>query len=193
MEEKPNTILLVGKPGSGKGTQAKLLSEDVGWIRLSSGDRIKQIRDGNEAFSPRVREMYDKGIFMPDWFADYLLESALLAVEPHVGIVCEGFGRTSSQAQHFHEIAEWLGRRILVINLEVPDEVVRERMLLRALDNSRPDSNDVEKINGRLAQYNELTAPAIEYFKKHDLLVTIDGEMTPEKIADEIKNVVQSS
>ena len=191
MKNTAHTILLVGKPGSGKGTQAKILSEKMGWIRLSSGDRIKQIRDGNEPFSPRVKESYDKGILMPDWFADYLLESALLGVEPHVGIVCEGFGRTLSQAEHFHDIASWLGRKVLVINLEVSDEEVLRRMLLRAQEQSRPDSNSAEKIKARLDQYNALTVPAIEFFRKENLLVDVDGSMTPEEIAEEIKKVVK--
>ena len=101
-----NTVLLIGRPGSGKGTQAKILSNELGWIRLSAGDLIKEIRDGSEPFSPRVREMYDKGTLLPDWFADYLLESNLLELDTHVGVIAEGFGRTRSQAKHLSEIVE---------------------------------------------------------------------------------------
>ncbi|MES2225625.1 MAG: nucleoside monophosphate kinase [Patescibacteria group bacterium] len=187
-----NTILLIGKPGSGKGTQAKLLSERLGWIRLSSGDRFKQIRDGSEPFSERVRSIYDKGTLLPDWFADYLLESSLLSLDAHVGVICEGFGRTLSQAQHLSEITEWLGRSLLVINLEVSDEEVVRRMMSRSLVQDRPDSNSEEKIRTRLAQFASETAPALEFFKKLGLVKDVDGELNPEGVAGAIEATLKA-
>lgn len=189
--EKANIVLLIGRPGCGKGTQAKLLSEKLRWIRLSSGDRIKGIRDGNEPFSERVRAIYDKGTLLPDWFADYILERGLLELDPHVGIVCEGFGRTKNQAEHFMDIVEWLGRSLVVVNLEVPDEEVRRRMLERATVENRPDSDGIQKIDERLAQYRDLTAPALEFFRTKGVVVDIDGTKTREDIADDIAVALQ--
>lgn len=191
MELPTNTVLIIGRPGSGKGTQAKILSRKLGWNRLSTGDRIKQIRDGNEPFSPRVREMYDKGILLPDWFADYLLESALLNLEPHVGVVLEGFGRTRSQAEHFCEITSWLGRNLTVFNLEVSEEEVMRRMLERAKAEHRPDSSSEEGIRARLKQFDEQTKPALEYFREQGYVTEIDGEMTPDKVAEAIRAALQ--
>lgn len=188
-----DTVLLIGRPGSGKGTQAKLLSKKLGWMGISSGDRIKEIRDGNEPFSARVRDMYDKGTLLPNWFADYLLESSLLELENHVGIVMEGFGRTESQARHLCEIVEWLGRHIRVINLEVSPEEVTRRMMERAKTESRPDSDAHEKIDARLAQYDECTAPALEVFRSRGLVIDINGEQTPEAIAKDIQAVIKRS
>ncbi|HEX8591284.1 MAG TPA: nucleoside monophosphate kinase [Candidatus Paceibacterota bacterium] len=187
----PDTILIIGRPGSGKGTQARLLSEKLGWMRASSGDRIKAIRDGNEPFSARVREVYDKGRLLPNWFADYLLEEALLKLQPHVGIICEGFGRTRSQAEHLTEIIDWLGRDLMVVNLEVPEEEVARRMHSRSVTENRPDSNTEEKINARLAQFNECTAPAIEYFRSEGVVVDIDGTPMPDQIAEAIAGAVR--
>lgn len=180
------TVLLIGRPGSGKGTQAKILSKDLGWIRLSSGDLIKEIRDGNEPFSARVREMYDKGTLLPDWFADYLLEAGLLELDTHVGIICEGFGRTRSQAEHLSEIIAWLGRRLVVVNLEVSEEEVIRRMLERAKTEDRPDSNAVEKIQERLSKFTNETGPALEYFREKGLVIDINGALSPEDVAKEI-------
>lgn len=179
-------VLLIGRPGSGKGTQAKILSEKLGWIRLSSGDRIKEIRDGSEPFSARVREMYDKGTLLPDWFADYLLESGLLELDPHVGVVAEGFGRTRSQAEHLTDITRWLGRNLKVINIDVSEEEVTRRMIERAKTQDRPDSNATDKINARLAQFEQETAPALEYFRAEGLVIDINGEQTPEEVAHDI-------
>jgi adenylate kinase len=186
MHNDSDTVLLIGRPGSGKGTQAKLLSEELGWMRLSTGDRFKEIRDGNEPFSARVREMYDKGTLMPDWFADYLLESALLETDTHVGIVLEGFGRTRLQAEHLCEIVSWLGRDLVVFNLEVSEEEVVRRMLERSKTQDRPDSSDEEKIRARLKTYDDVTAPALEYFRAQGLVVEINGEQTPEQIAADL-------
>jgi len=184
--EPINTVLLIGRPGSGKGTQAKILSKELGWIRLSSGDLIKEIRDGNEPFSARVREMYDKGTLLPDWFADYLLESGLLELDTHVGIICEGFGRTRSQAEHLSEIIAWLGRRLVVVNLEVSEEEVMRRMLERAKTEDRPDSNAIEKIQERLSKFTNETGPALEYFREKGLVIEINGALSPEDVAKEI-------
>ncbi len=183
-----NTVLLIGRPGSGKGTQAKILSEELGWIRLSSGDRIKEIRDGAEAFSARVREMYDKGTLLPDWFADYLLESALLDLDTHVGVVAEGFGRTRSQAEHLAEIVAWLGRKLVVVNLEVSEEEVMRRMLERAKTEDRPDSNAADKIQTRLNKFTEDTGPALEYFRSMGVVIDINGELSPEEVSKEIES-----
>lgn len=181
-----NTVLLIGRPGSGKGTQAKILSKELGWIRLSAGDLIKEIRDGSEPFSARVREMYDKGTLLPDWFADYLLEAGLLELDTHVGIICEGFGRTESQARHLSEIIEWLGRKLVVINLEVSEEEVTRRMMERAKTEDRPDSDVASKIEERLRKFEEETGPALAYFRELGLVLDIDGELTPEEVGKEI-------
>ena len=191
MQQPIDTVLIIGRPGSGKGTQAKLLSEKLGWVRLSSGDRFKEIRDGNEPFSPRVREMYDKGTLMPDWFADYLLESGLLDLDNHVGVVAEGFGRTESQAKHFCEIIEWLGRDLMVFNLEVSEEEALRRMLDRAKSEDRPDSNEVEKVKDRFRAFDASTGPALAYFREKGFVVDIDGELTPDGVAEAIAQALK--
>jgi len=191
MQNPIDTVLIIGRPGSGKGTQAKLLSEKLGWVRLSTGDRIKEIRDGFEPFSPRVREMYDKGTLLPDWFADYLLESSLLDLDSHVGVVAEGFGRTKSQAEHFVEIIEWLGRDLVVINLEVSEDEALRRMMSRAKTEDRPDSNAEDKIRDRFRAFDASTGPALEYFREKGLVVEVDGELTPEGVAEAIETAIK--
>lgn len=188
--ERVNTILLTGRPGCGKGTQAALLSERLAWIRLSSGDRIKQIRDGDEPFSARVRALYDKGTFLPSWLADYILEQGLLELEPHVGVITEGFARTKQQAEHYAEIIDWLGRELLVINLEVADDEVVRRMLSRSGTEDRPDSNTEEKIRHRLEQFKVETLPALEFLRERELVKDVDGGQAPEKVAEDIEKLL---
>jgi adenylate kinase len=191
--QNTTTILLIGRPGSGKGTQAKLLSEKLGWVRVSSGERIKAIRDGNEPFSARVREVYDKGSLLPDWFADYILEDSLLGLASHVGIIMEGFARTRNQAEHLTDIIDWLGRSLIVLNLEVSEDEVARRMHSRSVIENRPDSNTEEKIRERLRQYDALTAPGLAYFREQGNVIDIDGEETPEQIAEAIVQALNRS
>ena len=188
--ERVNTVLLMGRPGCGKGTQATLLSERLGWIRLSSGDRIKQIRDGNEPFSARVRAVYDKGTLLPDWLADFILEQGLLELEPYVGVITEGFARTERQAHHYVDIIDWLGRGLQVINLEVSEEEAMRRMLSRSETQHRPDSNSEEKIRQRFAQFTNETQAALDYMRERGFVKDVDGEQTPQKIAEDIEKLL---
>lgn len=187
----PNTVLFIGRPGSGKGTQARLLGEKLGWVRLSSGDRFKTLRDSTGALGDRIRAAYDKGEYMPDWFADYLLESGIVELDPETGVVAEGFGRTRTQAAHLKEILSWLGRRLAVVHLDVPETMAKERMMSRGQTEHRPDSDSDHKIQSRFAEYTENTEPALEYFREHGLVIEIDGTQAPEKIAEDVLEKIQ--
>jgi adenylate kinase len=188
-----NTVLFIGRPGSGKGTQAKLLGEHLGWVRLSSGDRFKTLRDATGALGDRVRKAYDKGEYMPDWFADYLLESGIVELDPETGVVAEGFGRTRAQAMHLREITAWLGRRLVVVHLDVSEDTAKARMMERSKSEHRPDSDDAEKIEGRFAEYRKNTEPALEYFREAGLVIDVDGTQTPDAIAEEVLKQVHAA
>ncbi len=183
-------VLLIGRPGSGKGTQTKMLAQTLGWKRLSSGDRFKEIRDGAGPLAERVRAVYDIGKFMPDWFADYLVEDVLLNMDSNQGIVIEGFGRTENQAHHLLELFSWLGRDFKVMHLAVSEDEALRRQLERGKKEDRPDSDVEAKIRARFAEFSEKTIPALTLFKEQNVLVEINGEQTPEKVASDIKEAL---
>jgi len=183
MNSKINTILMMGKTGSGKGTQSALLSKKLGYQVFSTGDEFRKLRRQDSFLGKRVKETYDAGLLMPHWFASYFYEEALLRLTPEQGIVCEGIGRKEPEARLFNDVAEWLERDYLVFELVVSDEEVIRRMIAR----DRGDGlNDEEKIKIRLREYREFTAPAIEFFRTKGRVVEIDGMPTPEKIFEEI-------
>lgn len=183
MHDKINTIILTGRPGSGKGTQGKLLADSRGWMHFSTGEQFKMLREEDSILGNRIRDIYDSGKLLPDWFATYLFEKAILNIGHEAGIVCEGYPRSVNQAKEFDAIVEWLGRAYTVIDLEVTDEMVTERMLSRSTVEHRPDSATEEQIRGRLATYHEHTAPVLAYFKERGMLRAIDGTGTPEEVA----------
>lgn len=176
------TVLLTGRPGSGKGTQAKRLAEDFGWTHFSTGDLFKALRGGEGAIADKVRESYDAGKLLPDWFATYLFEDTMLKLGNEAGIICEGYPRSETQAETFDSIMSWLERPYVALDLSVPDEEVTRRMLARAEMEHRPDSGTAEQIAARLATYHEHTAPVLGYFEKKGMLVTLDGTKTPEEV-----------
>ncbi len=185
-----NTVILTGRPGSGKGTQGKLLAEARGWMHFSTGEQFRMLREEDSVLGNQVRAIYDTGKLLPDWFATYLFEKAVLNLGHEGGIVCEGYPRSLTQSATFDEIASWLERSYLVIDLEVSDEEVTTRMLKRSTLEHRPDSTTEEQIATRLATYHEHTAPVLAYFKEKGMLRSVDGTGTPEEVAAAITEVL---
>lgn len=187
------TVFLFGRPGSGKGTQAKLLAEKLGWEVFSTGDKFKAIRDTAGPFGERVKAVYDAGKLIPDWFASYLYEDALLNIDPAKGLVCEGFPRTRPQAELAHDVLSWLERPYKVLELTVSEDEALRRQVERGTLEHRPDSDSVEKIHARFETYRTLTEPTLEFFKEKGMLVEINGEQTREAILEDIIAVLKQS
>ncbi|MDB5265094.1 MAG: adenylate kinase [Parcubacteria group bacterium] len=176
-------ILLIGKPGSGKGTQAKLLSEKTGWKVISSGDVFRAIMQEDSVVGRKAKEVVDKGLLMPPWFASYLFQKAIFALPDTEGVIFDGFGRKVVEAQQVLEILEWLGRPFDAIHIKVSDEDVIKRLTLRREVSGRADDHAIEQ---RLDEYRIHTEPSVEVFRKAGSLIEIDGSPTPEEISKEI-------
>lgn len=186
------TILLIGRPGSGKGTQAKLLAEKLDAKIFSSGDTFREIRNSVGALGDRVREGYDKGQLQPNWFADYLFMKGVLDLPHEQSVVLEGFGRSKPQAELMCEIFGWIGRDLRVVHLKVSEEETLRRMLERAKTDNRPDSNDEAKVRARFAEYETNTAPALEFFRSKGIVDELDGELSIEEIHANILSCINA-
>lgn len=182
MDASSHTLVLTGRPGSGKGTQAKLLASAHGWVHFSTGERFRALREGEGRIAALVREAYDSGKLIPDWFADYLFEEAALSLEEGQGIVLDGYPRTRAQAERFASVMQWLGRSYKALDLAVSEEEAMARMRARARIEHRPDSGTDEQVRARLATYDEHTAPVLAYFKEQGTLTVLDGMQTPEEV-----------
>ncbi len=176
------TIFFVGKPGSGKETQARLLAEKTGYSLLSTGEKFRELRQRYDDLGTLIRKEYEAGHYLPDWFADYLFEEAVLNLSSESGIIFEGSGRTVEQVELIDTVLSWLGRKYVFINLDISgDEAVR-RMLSRA----RSDSDTEEKIRIRIEQYELHAAPTLTLLKEKGVLVNIPGERMIEEIHKDI-------
>lgn len=165
------TILFVGKPGSGKETQAKLLVQQTGYQFLSTGEKFRELREHRDALGEHVRTEYDAGHLMPDWYADHLFQEAILHLPIETGIIFEGSGRSVHQAETVDTVCAWLNRKYVVVYLNISDETAVTRIMGR-----RRDELDVEqKVRTRLAEFARITEPALALYRKRGVLLDIDG------------------
>jgi len=166
-----NTILMLGKTGSGKETQARLLQKKLNSTYFSSGDRLREIQEQDTELGKRIREDMDSGYLMPDWLSIFVFQESLLKLKSNESIVFEGTGRKLPEAETFDKIATWLGRSYTCIHLIVSDKEIMVRQLKR----DRKDSNTKEKIQTRLDEYYKYTVDVMDFFRKQNKLVDIDG------------------
>src|SRR3989344_2042955 len=174
------TIFFIGKPGCGKGTQAKLLSQKTGWQVMSSGNQFRSIASESTPVGMKVKSEIDVGILSPHWFAMYLYLKALFSIPENTGVIFDGFNRKVPEAELIINSLKWLNRPFTILNIKVSDEEVQKRLALRKEEESRVDDAFVEE---RLKEYHTYTDPAIELFRKAGVLIEINGEQTREKIA----------
>lgn len=178
-----HTIFFIGKPGCGKGTQAKLLSEKTGWQVVSAGEQFRAISSEETPVGHKVKVGNDAGMLQPHWLAMYLYLKSLFALADGASVIFDGFNRKIAEAELVIDSLVWLGRPFSIINIVVSDEEVRERLAGRRDVEKRIDDNAVEE---RLKEYYEHTDQAISLFRDAGVLIEIDGGQGIEKIAANI-------
>jgi adenylate kinase len=181
------TIFFVGKPGCGKGTQAKLLAEKTGWPIFGSGDEFRKIAKEESAVGRKVKSEIDAGLLAPPWFAMYLYQKALFSVPESQSAIFDGFNRKIPEAELIVSSLSWLERPFEILNIAISDEVVMQRLALRGQSSDRVDDRFVPE---RLKEYEKYTKDAIEIFRKAGHLIEINGEQTPEAIALDIQKAL---
>jgi adenylate kinase len=177
------TIFFVGKPGCGKGTQAKLLAEKTGWPVMGSGDQFRAIAAEDTPVGHKVKKEMEEGLLMPHWFAMYIYLRAIFGVPADKSAIFDGFNRKVPEAELIVSSLNWLGRPFTVVHVKVSDEEVLKRLAGRKAVSGRADDHFVEE---RIREYKEYTEAAIDIFRKAGALVEVNGEQSPEAIAADI-------
>ena len=181
---EPRTIFFIGKPGCGKGTQAKLLADVTGWKVITAGDQFRAIAAEDTPVGHKVKAVNDAGDLQPSWLAMYLFLKSVFTVGVDENIIFDGFSRKVSEAEVIMDALKWIGRSFTMVHIVVSDEEVLSRLTLRKDVEDRADDNAVEE---RLKEYHEYTEPAIRKFGESGNLIEINGEQTREETAAEIK------
>ncbi len=178
-----HTIFFIGKPGCGKGDQAKLLSEQTGWKVVTPGEQFRTMSAEETPVGRKVKSVNDAGMLQPHWLAEYLFLKNLFLLSEKEGVIFDGFGRKIPEAEIVIDSLTWIDRPFSVLYLRVSDEVILQHLALRKEIEGRVDDGVVDE---RLKEYREYTEPVVEMFRNKGMLIEIDGERTREEIAADI-------
>ena len=186
MTDPKHLFFFVGRIASGKETQSRQLAEKLGYDVFMVGGRFREIVASGSYLGERIKDTYEKGLLMPSWVANYMFEEYVFNLPADKGAIFEGSGRDEDQAKTIDAVCTWLGRPYTVLNLEVSEGEVMKRAQLRARDKT----DDAEIVKTRLAEYQRLTEPAINYFRSIGKCIEIHGEQTPEEVHEEVMRAV---
>lgn len=213
----PKIIVLMGAPGAGKGTQARLLQERKGLPQISTGDMFRALAKSETALAEEVRAVQEAGTLISDDLVIRVVEERTGKPDCRNGYVLDGFPRTTAQATMLENLAFEQGHEILAILVDVPFELLEKRATGRrscpvcgeiyniyfkppvkeGVCDLHPDaqlihrSDDTsEKIRVRLETYEQQTRPLLDYYEASRRLRRVDGASEPEAIYAEIEKLV---
>ena len=181
-KKKFQSIVLMGKIASGKGTQAHAILEHFGGHLYSNGNKVRETAQIPSVFGMKMKETYEAGSLMPEWVASYWMTHALVSEFEQERVVFEAVAKKPREAELFHEIHEWIGRSYIVFNLDISDDEVRTRSPARARD-VLDTHKSIEK---RLEEYHAPTEKSVEFFRNQSTLIDIVGSLSPEEVQAKI-------
>jgi adenylate kinase len=212
-------IVLMGAPGAGKGTQARLLEERLGLPQVSTGDMFRALKEERTPLAEEVQAIMKSGKLVPDDVTIRVVRERTGREDCKHGYILDGFPRTAAQAAMLEHLAVEQGKRILPILIDVPFDVLEKRTTGRRICPVcgeiyniylKPPKNDnvcdlhpeaqlthraddtPEKTQVRLKTYEEQTRPLLDYYSQSGILRRVDGTREPEEIYAEIAAIVNS-
>jgi adenylate kinase len=179
-------LLILGRQGSGKGTQCVRLADHYDVPHISTGDILRAAVDAGTEFGRKAKEIMEAGDLVPDDIMLGIIRDRLGEPDAARGFLLDGFPRTAAQAEGLDELLSSLGTSLdLAVNLDVDTEIVVERMLARG----RADDTE-EAIRQRLNLYEQQTAPLLDRYRDAQILVTIDGVGSEDEVFDRLRTVI---
>ena len=180
-------LVILGRQGSGKGTQCLRLSELYRTIHISTGDMLRAAVETQTELGKKAKIIMDAGDLVPDEIINGIVADRIEMNDVlESGFILDGYPRTSAQAEALEGELLSSGLSLdLAINLEVPVDEVTQRML----DRSRADDTE-EAIQRRLEIYENETAPLLEWFEERNNLIVVDGLGTEDVVFSRLQNVI---
>ena len=168
-------VMILGAPGSGKGTQGKVLAEHLAIPQVSTGDLIRAAMKQGTPLGLKARGFYDQGLLVPDELIFGLIQEILDSPPAARGVLMDGFPRTIPQAEAVDRMLVAKQARVdRVVLLEVPEDELVQRLLGRAAKEGRADDN-IESITQRLTVFQQQTAPLIAFYEGRGIVKRVDG------------------
>lgn len=180
-------LIFLGPPGAGKGTQASILADKCKVPHISTGDILRSAVSQQTELGLKAKSYMDKGELVPDQLILDLVRDRLGSSDTAVGWILDGFPRTTVQASFLDSLLEDIDQSYdFVVNLDVPDEILIERLLNRG----RADDNE-ETVRTRLKVYRDQTAPLIDFYRTRQCFVSVDGNQPVDTVTDHLYTLVR--
>lgn len=184
-------IVLFGKPGAGKGTQAAFLKDHYKLIHISTGDLFRNNIKHKTALGMLAQSFMEKGDLVPDQVTIDMLEAEVDKNPLASGFIFDGFPRTTEQANALDSFLVTKKMEIsATIALDASDDILVERLINRGKTSGRPDDQDEVKIRNRFEEYNAKTAPLQSFYQGQGKYHSIDGIGEIDEITSRLKNVI---
>ncbi len=169
-------IVLFGPPGAGKGTQSQKLIEKYQLVHLSTGDLLRGEIGAGTVLGLRAKGLMDKGLLVPDEVVVGMIENKIKEHTSAKGFIFDGFPRTVAQAKALDYMLSQNQTSIsCMIALEVEDEELFKRVLLRGQTSGRPDDQNETLVRKRITEYNEKTLPVADYYREQGKYMSVYG------------------
>ncbi len=186
-------LVLIGSPGSGKGTQAERLKSELGVPHISTGDLLRSAVKAGTPLGQKAKAVMDSGHLVSDEIMLGILEQRLAAADVADGFILDGYPRTLPQADALEQLLGRLDQPLdAVVELKVPPEKIIERTRKRFEAEGRAD-DEPETVRKRLEVFARQTAPVVDFYRQHGQLQEVDGVGSIEEVYDRILAVLPRS
>jgi adenylate kinase len=180
-DKQGKILVILGPPGSGKGTVSKKLSDRNGFVHISTGDLIRKSDD------KELKKIVSGGNFIPDRLMVRMLRKALGEADFSKGVIIDGFPRNLKQVKLLDSLLGKMGVGLShVLFLDLDEKQAKERIIKRAEKENREDDKDPEVIAKRFREYKDKTSPLIDKYKKSRKLITIDASEGSESVYNSV-------
>ena len=184
-------IVLFGKPGAGKGTQASFLKSKYDLVHISTGDLFRFNIKNKTELGILAKSFLDKGDLVPDRVTIDMLENEVDKNLDAKGFIFDGFPRTESQAEALDNFLKGKLMKITAtLSLEAEDGILINRLIERGKSSGREDDQDESKIKNRFEEYNQKTAPLINYYKRQNKFHSINGIGSIKEITERLTQLI---
>jgi adenylate kinase len=184
-------IVLLGAPGSGKGSQAALMVGELDLPHISSGELLRSAVKAGTLLGQKAKAVMDRGELLSDELMLSLIEERLADSDTADGFILDGYPRNVAQAEALDELLERIGQPVdEALQIDVDAEMIIGRIAKRAEEEGRSDDTE-EVARKRMEVYAEQTAPVVDYYAQKGLLSRVLGEGTIEEVFQRIKGVLQ--
>jgi adenylate kinase len=212
-------IVMIGAPGAGKGTQARLLSEKYGYPQISTGDILREMAQADTPLGKEIKETLASGKLVSDQILAEVIANRTSREDCRDGFILDGYPRTLEQARKLEELAAQQKKEILLVRVGVQEELLFKRMTGRRVCSkcgeiyniySRPPKRDgycdldgapllqrsddaPETVSRRFEAYRVATAPLVDYYRESGRLIEIDGDRPIEQVFQQLSDIVAAS